>query len=106
MPRKVARAVAVGTVADASMRPGLLCPGRRAAAMGSSCVMGSFNEAGAVMPRKGAGGGGGLPRRPGASMRPGLLCPGRWGGQVMIIAWLLGFNEAGAVMPRKMAWRW
>ena len=76
MPRKspdiqVAHAVAH----DASMRPGLLCPGRpsirRPWATGSG-----FNEAGAVMPRK-----------PVTAARCWARPP--------------RFNEAGAVMPRK-----
>ena len=60
----------------ASMRPGLLCPGKRAAANARRGYCFGFNEAGAVMPRKGRRNRNrGADRR--ASMRPGLLCPGK-----------------------------
>ena len=59
----------------ASMRPGLLCPGR-SRRMHARAPHRRFNEAGAVMPRKGVRRF--RPRPIGeASMRPGLLCPGR-----------------------------
>ena len=83
MPRKVASSSrSVGLSASASMRPGLLCPGRE--------------DARAVVVRAGA-----------ASMRPGLLCPGRHHRPGAPQSAGAGFNEAGAVMPRKArrAWR-
>ena len=63
-------------IPGASMRPGLLCPGKGRSGQVDRAPGDCFNEAGAVMPRKG----------------PSALCEG--GG-------LIGFNEAGAVMPRK-----
>ena len=110
----------------ASMRPGLLCPGKRRWGGSASrichgfneagavmprkapmpkppdCIVRSFNEAGAVMPRKAAY----LFRREDAlalaSMRPGLLCPGKDGHLADHAIDGSGFNEAGAVMPRKV----
>ena len=77
MPRKCAAYVwAARKAQQASMRPGLLCPGRMIRAAWHICHR-RFNEAGAVMPRK---------RRHFLQRRPGSR----------------GFNEAGAVMPRKL----
>ena len=83
------------------MRPGLLCPGSGDYPDGYRCYCESFNEAGAVMPRKlwinmiarqsrrsfneaGAV----MPRKP--RFPSGKFPPKRC------------FNEAGAVMPRKL----
>ncbi len=63
--------------ATASMRPGLLCPGRDAEMQKRLGLSDSFNEAGAFMPRKVASNHNGLAAIGVASMRPGLLCPGR-----------------------------
>ena len=78
MPRKASasRPTACSRI-TASMRPGLLCPGKLAGAHPQHREQARFNEAGAVMPRKG-------PRRYSAPS------PQRC------------FNEAGAVMPRKV----
>ena len=68
------------TNCSASMRPGLLCPGKRAGRVAHAY-------------------------RHVASMRPGLLCPGKQplvGAGVVV---LTRFNEAGAVMPRKGGWQ-
>ena len=61
----------------ASMRPGLLCPGK-----------------GTMWSRLQA-------LRPAASMRPGLLCPGKVEQATKPPPDRPSFNEAGAVMPRK-----
>ena len=58
------------------MRPGLLCPGRRALLAACPPASVGFNEAGAFMPRKG-------PRVTTSTTAS------------------MGFNEAGAFMPRK-----
>ena len=63
------------------MRPGLLCPGKGRGAPWRSRRPPLFNEAGAVMPRKGM-----------------WIEAG--------IAYEAGFNEAGAVMPRKGPYVW
>ena len=77
MPRKARRRPAGGdTRAQASMRPGLLCPGKRSPLAHRGPAQPGFNEAGAVMPRKG-------------DVTEGYAAD--W----------TGFNEAGAVMPRK-----
>ena len=78
MPRKRLRADMEPVVElPASMRPGLLCPGK-GSPTGTACSPSRcFNEAGAVMPRK----------------RPATSASGA-------DSWA-GFNEAGAVMPRK-----
>ena len=59
------------------MRPGLLCPGKVTEGRRKRPTTNRFNEAGAVMPRKGDQ----LPLadldQRWASMRPGLLCPGK-----------------------------
>ena len=79
MPRKERVDVAgLRIVHQASMRPGLLCPGKPAPRCRDTSGLVRFNEAGAVMPRKGGAG----QHWPGAAD---------------------GFNEAGAVMPRKAA---
>ena len=61
----------------------------------------SFNEAGAVMPRKGAAPGEVIGVGQRASMRPGLLCPGKVWKVLTRVRRSECFNEAGAVMPRK-----
>ena len=125
MPRKGGNRLQVRQPLHASMRPGLLCPGRLASVDAESWNHPCFNEAGAFMPRKagvspsqrrrGAGfneAGAFMPRkarflarnnrpRRAASMRPGLLCPGRPPALPPRRRWRLGFNEAGAFMPRK-----
>ena len=52
MPRKGCQRGTGGTGRGASMRPGLLCPGRRSATPRQCFTMSGFNEAGAFMPRK------------------------------------------------------
>ena len=109
------------------MRPGQSCPGvvLHVTASGISGGRG-FNEAGAIMPRSGAGserappppptasmrpgqscpGVGTRPRAPArarvtASMRPGQSCPGVGRRPILTPATANGcFNEAGAIMPR------
>ena len=54
MPRKLADAGELASAALASMRPGLLCPGRGRVAGSRTRKLAGFNEAGAVMPRKSA----------------------------------------------------
>ena len=54
MPRKGALAAVLKlAAASASMRPGLLCPGRAWPCVATWALRTRFNEAGAVMPRKG-----------------------------------------------------
>ena len=101
MPRKASYTDAVTAALLASMRPGLLCPGKQHRTHCAAALARRFNEAGAVMPRKGPPmrwsffrapcfneAGAVMPRkavqrfqqgrRIGASMRPGLLCPGKF----------------------------
>ena len=103
MPRKDAACAYQPRLDGASMRPGLLCPGkaRETDRLGISAKVASMRP-GLLCPGKPAG-------EPGdwqpvsASMRPGLLCPGK---QFVVKTGddrLLSFNEAGAVMPRKVA---
>ena len=104
MPRKVRRNFARAPVPGlASMRPGLLCPGRAADAIAAAWRTWASMRPGLLCPGRadqlvlfGRS-----QRR--ASMRPGLLCPGREGAAAAGAAAMSGFNEAGAVMPRKVA---
>ena len=93
------------------MRPGLLCPGRaRTTATHKSRRM-RFNEAGAVMPRKGGAGAACLAVPPPASMRPGLLCPGRGGRRQQVMAARHASMRPGLLCPgrgrppSKAAWK-
>ena len=86
---------------SASMRPGLLCPGKGGGCWAIASARPSFNEAGAVMPRKRGRGRRAGREGPHASMRPGLLCPGKGAKRATPLTGPAGFNEAGAVMPRK-----
>ena len=53
MPRKSRHQCIMRELDDvASMRPGLLCPGKGRCASASWRIRACFNEAGAVMPRK------------------------------------------------------
>ena len=52
-PGKKRRYSAMGGRSSASMRPGLLCPGKYPVPCALRFAPGGFNEAGAVMPRKG-----------------------------------------------------
>ena len=76
MPRKVSGPTERIIYEAASMRPGLLCPGRGGRQTPSCLLAESFNEAGAVMPRKAGSG-------------------------LAFVRSFGRFNEAGAVMPRK-----
>ena len=102
MPRKAASAVSRSRRRIcASMRPGLLCPGRRAAiCRGTSDEGDASMRPGLLCPGRLAV----VPVCAGdslASMRPGLLCPGSWIGDRYTRGGGGCFNEAGAFMPRK-----
>ena len=60
----------------ASMRPGLLCPGKQALAGALALPDGASMRPGLLCPGKDEAAGGEAAARP-ASMRPGLLCPGK-----------------------------
>ena len=77
MPRKAEiRGRLAEIAALASMRPGLLCPGRAPGRASPPSRRHRFNEAGAFMPRKGEE-------------------------ATVVCEMFSGFNEAGAFMPRK-----
>ena len=65
-----------GPFLTASMRPGQLCPGNSSASGANPRKCGSFNEAGAIMPRKQVYVANAGESALSASMRPGQLCPG------------------------------
>ena len=77
MPRKDGRTESMDRLNwQASMRPGLLCPGKVRQQNRRRKGAQRFNEAGAVMPRKDCVGKVPMAAEA-ASMRPGLLCPGK-----------------------------
>ena len=94
--------IVAGRGPRASMRPGQSCPGVVRGIIDGIARDVGFNEAGAIMPRSGAGAAWDESRKTiAASMRPGQSCPG-----VATRSTRSGssersrFNEAGAIMPR------
>ena len=90
-----------GQSESASMRPGLLCPGRDLDLIGGVVHGRASMRPGLLCPgrvRRQAAPSGEARQ---ASMRPGLLCPGRGRRGGSAAPGWRGFNEAGAVMPRK-----
>ena len=82
------------------MRPGQLCPGRDDQRLVARQIAPGFNEAGAVMPRKGRLRSGSTPTWNGFN-EAGAVMPRKGGKPASKPYGRAGFNEAGAVMPRK-----
>ena len=89
------------TTRGASMRPGLLCPGKPPCLRLPLAAVHASMRPGLLCPGKEAAPEALRRIAPGASMRPGLLCPGKPAALGPDPTPLFGFNEAGAVMPRK-----
>ena len=84
------------------MRPGLLCPGKVTIISMGEGPCASFNEAGAVMPRKAWRSTCSHTRRRERFNEAGAVMPRKEVALAAAGAARLGFNEAGAVMPRKV----